>query len=172
MAEIFLSIGSNVEPESNFKRCALALSQQFNNSVWSPVYRSPAIGMTGADFYNAVVAANTEQSIESVDQTLKSIEEQQGRVRTENKFSSRTLDIDLLLYSEVVSDAPELVLPRPEITTAAHVLVPLTDLAPERIHPRLAKSYSTLLDELNNDQPDLANALEVVTLELPTQSSN
>ena len=145
MARILLSIGSNIEPEKNFKRCALALTAHFTDPVWSPIYRSAAVGMAGDDFLNAVVLAHTDQSVESITQLLKDIEHDHGRIRTANKFTSRTLDIDLLLYDDLVIDTPDITLPRTEISSAAHVLVPLVDLIPDEIHPVLNKTYRTLL---------------------------
>jgi len=111
-----------------------------------------------------VVSAHTNFAVESVTDVLKQIEEDQGRVRAANKFSSRTLDIDLLLYDEVTISTPSLSLPRDEITTAAHVLVPLVDLNPLGIHPQLDKTYQVLLNELKQSQPDFVEGLTLVTL--------
>ena len=102
MAQIFLSIGSNIEPELHFKRCAVSLEAHFENVKWSPLYRSKAVGMEGDDFLNAVVCAVTDLSVEKLYNTLNSIETDLGRVRSANKFSSRTMDIDLLLYDDLV----------------------------------------------------------------------
>lgn len=159
MARVLLSIGSNIEPEINFKRCAAALNTHFTDPRWSPVYRSAAVGMVGDDFLNAVVIAHTEQSIESITQLLRKIEHDHGRIRSANKFSSRTLDIDLLLYDHVVIDTPDITLPRTEISSAAHVLVPLVDLIPDEVHPVLKKTYQALLVDLEQKHPERINAI-------------
>jgi len=79
MAQIYLSIGSNIEPEINLQACAKNLADHFTSPIWSPVYRSAAVGMEGDDFLNAVVVAHTMQTVESVNNTLKLIEDNHGR---------------------------------------------------------------------------------------------
>jgi len=152
MAEVFLSIGSNIEPDLNFKQCAIALESAFTELVWSPIYQSAAMGMEGDDFLNAVVLAHTEKSVDWVVQTTRQIEDMQGRVRGANKFISRTLDIDLLLYDNKIINTEITKLPHEEISNTFHVLVPLVDLAPSKVHPIIGKTYSTLLEELLNKQ--------------------
>ncbi len=166
MAEIFLSIGSNIQPSANITRCALALDKHFHNVVWSSVYQSAAVGMTGDDFLNAVVSAETTDSINDVETTLKAIEKDQGRQRSSNKYMSRTLDIDLLLYSDVVLNTSAVELPRAEILTAAHVLVPLAELVPSNIHPVTKKTYSQLRDALIKTHADTTLGLQIVEFDL------
>jgi len=166
MASILLSIGSNIEPEFHFQQCAIALTKKFNNPVWSPVYRSVAVGMDGNDFLNAVVLANTDQTIDLIIELLKNIEHEHGRVRSANKFASRTLDVDLLLYDDIVLDAENITLPRTEITTAAYVLRPLADLIPNKVHPVLDKTYKALLDDLEHAQPEVKTSLSLVNINL------
>ncbi len=166
MASIYLSIGSNIKPEFHFQQCATALQQVFSNPVWSPVYRSAAVGMDADDFLNAVVSAQTDLSVDSTIELLKKIEVEHGRIRGENKFSSRTLDVDLLLYNDIVMDAENITLPRPEMTTAAYVLKPLADLSPSGIHPVFKKTYNTLLSDLKQNQPESVSGLSRVGLQL------
>lgn len=153
-------------------RCASALASRFTNTLWSPVYRSAAVGMQGDDFLNAVVQADTTLNISSTVAALKLIEQQLGRVRNENKFSSRTIDIDLLLYDDIVSndnpatDDHAVTLPRPEILDTAYVLVPLADMNPQGIHPELGKTYSELLDKLEQRKPTLRAELEKIWIKL------
>ena len=166
MARILLSIGSNIKPEYNFKRCAKALATHLDNPIWSPVYRSAAVGMEGDDFLNAVVLAQTDQSIHATTQLLKNIEREHGRVRTSDKFSSRTLDLDLLLYDDDVINTPDINIPRAEIINTAHVLIPLVDLVPDDIHPVLNKTYQALLSDLERSEPGLKQNLAEVILKL------
>lgn len=168
MARVFLSIGSNIDPEVHFQQCATALQANFSNPAWSPVYRSPAVGMEGDDFLNAVVVAQTDQSIETTVELLKQIEHEHGRIRGANKFTSRTLDIDLLLYDNVILDTAEITLPRTEITTAAHVLKPLADIEPQGVHPVLEKNYEVLLRNLEREQPGCITSLSLVSINLET----
>jgi 2-amino-4-hydroxy-6-hydroxymethyldihydropteridine diphosphokinase len=166
MARIFLSIGSNIEPELNLKSCASSLACHFTNPVWSPLYRSAAVGMVGDDFLNAMVMIHTEQSIESIYQLLKKIEDCHGRIRSTNKFTNRTLDIDLLLYNDAVMDTPNITLPSSEIITAAYVLIPLVDLAPDDMHPVTGKSYQDILKDLEHIHPDFRTNLHPISLNL------
>jgi len=148
VACFYLSIGSNIDPVSHFRQCAITLESAFTDVTWSPVYQSAAVGMEGDDFLNAVTRAHTEKSVDWVDATIKQIEDNQGRVRGVNKFTSRTLDLDLLLYDDLVLNKNSLTLPRDEIISALHVLQPLVDLAPTLCHPTIGKTYATLLSEL------------------------
>jgi len=166
MANIFLSVGSNIEPEIHFQQCARTLRDNFKHLVWSPVYRSAAVGMDGDDFLNAVVSATTDQAIESITELLKQIELKHGRIRTANKFTSRTLDLDLLLYDDVIINSANITLPRTDITTAVYVLRPLVDIAPYRVHPALDKTYNALLQELDKAQPECASSLTLTNLRL------
>lgn len=164
MAQIYLSIGSNIEPELHFKRCATMLEAQFEKLRWSPVYRSNAVGMVGEDFLNAVVSAHTALSVEQLGNTLNTIETDLGRVRSANKFSSRTMDIDLLLYDDLVINNTSINLPRDEIINTAHVLVPLVDLIPNAVHPVVGKSYGSLLTELVDKNPTAKSGLTLVSM--------
>ena len=166
MAQIYLSIGSNIDPEFHFKRCATMLEAQFEKLQWSPLYRSKAVGMVGEDFLNAVVSAHTALSVEQLGNTLNTIETDLGRVRGANKFSSRTMDIDLLLYDDLVVNGTRINLPRDEIVNTAHVLVPLVDLIPNAKHPVVGKTYSTLLDELVDKNPTVKSELTHVSMSL------
>lgn len=143
MNHIYLSLGSNIEPEKHLRCAMAALAQYFSDIESSPVYETPAFGFSGPCFLNSVVAAYTDQTITEVIATLKAIEVQQGRQRQQEKFSSRTLDIDLLLYNDCVTTRP-IVLPREEIYHRSFVLKPLSDLAPHKVDPVLKTTYLEL----------------------------
>jgi len=167
MARLFLSVGSNIEPESNIQQCAAAIQTHFSHPVWSPVYRSAAVGMVGDDFLNAVVLAHTHHSITATIDLLRQIEHEHGRIRSENKFTSRTLDIDLLLYDDIVKKTVQVTLPRAELTTAAHVLKPLVDIEPDGVHPVLKTTYSQLLSNLEQQSPGSISSLSAVSIPIP-----
>lgn len=135
MSRAFLGVGSNVDRERNIASCLNALRRRFGELTVSPIYRCPAVGFDGDDFFNLVVAVETELEPEALVTELHAIEAEHGRTRQGPKFSDRTLDIDLLLYDDRILDAPDLVLPRPEILERAFVLRPLADIAREVIHP-------------------------------------
>lgn len=142
MAEIFVSLGSNIDRERQLRRACVALRTAFGALDLSPVYESGAVGFDGPPFYNAVARADTALEIDAVLSTLRSIEDAQGRVREANSFHSRTLDLDLLLYDDLVLETPTVALPRDEILRYAFVLGPLADLAGAHRHPVSGTTYA------------------------------
>jgi 2-amino-4-hydroxy-6-hydroxymethyldihydropteridine diphosphokinase len=100
----------------------------------SRVFESEAVGFNGRPFYNLVVGADTELPLATLCQRLRAMEFAHGREPDAKKFAPRTLDLDLLLYGELVCETP-LVPPRGEILTNAFVLWPLAELAPTFRHP-------------------------------------
>jgi len=144
MPSVYLSLGSNIDRERNVRDGVTALRERFGRLCQSSIYEAPAEGFTGDDFYNLVVGFETQESIEAVARTLRQIEETHGRVREAPKLSSRTLDLDLLLYGrEIRIDRPPIV-PRDDITRYAFVLGPLAEIAAELSHPVLGKSIGEL----------------------------
>lgn len=152
--KIFISLGSNIERDKYTRAGLDGLARHFHNIQLSTVYESEAVGFAGSHFYNLVVSADTDMSVERVCQYLKQIEDQNGRVRGEKKFAPRTLDLDLLLYDDLVTEQG-VELPRAEITYNAFVLLPLSELAPDRIHPITLKSYQTMWSEYAQEKQKL-----------------
>ncbi len=114
MAQIYISLGSNVDREKHTRAGLQALHQSFGALQLSSLFESEAVGFDGKPFYNMVIGATTTKTMPEVAHLLKQIEADNGRVRGGKKFSPRTLDLDLLLYDDLVTD--ELVqLPRGEI---------------------------------------------------------
>jgi 2-amino-4-hydroxy-6-hydroxymethyldihydropteridine diphosphokinase len=150
MTSVFLSLGSNIQPQENLCRAIEQLQTQYDTLEYSKVYKSAAVGFDGPSFLNLAIRLQTEQSLEQVLQTLHTIEENCGRNRNAVKFSSRTVDIDLLLYGDLQTDSPTCVLPRPEILTYAFVLLPLSELIPNTIHPQKAQTYAQLWESFDH----------------------
>lgn len=142
--DIYISVGSNIEPDSNVRAALQALKQEFTSVTVSPVYRSAAVGFVGEDFLNLVVAAETRLSPSEVAARLQGIENRFGRDRSLPKFSARTLDLDLLLYDDVVLDSGGLHLPRAEIAKYGFVLAPLADIAGKRCHPSTGETFESM----------------------------
>ncbi|RDV28053.1 2-amino-4-hydroxy-6-hydroxymethyldihydropteridine diphosphokinase [Alteromonas aestuariivivens] len=140
---ILISVGSNIERSKHVRLARLALELHFESVKCSSVYESEAVGFHGEAFYNLVVEAQTSLSVEKVCEILKQIEAQNGRRKSDKKFSSRTLDLDLLTYDCAVIEQP-VVLPREEILTNAFVLWPLAELVPNNIHPIVKQTYRDL----------------------------
>ena len=101
-----------------------------------------------------VVGVNTELSLAQVAKTLRSIEFAHGRSKTAKKFSPRTLDLDLLLYDDIVAESPAQI-PRDEITKNAFVLWPLAEIAEHLPHPVVGQSYAQLWQQYDKKQQKL-----------------
>lgn len=135
MPEVFLGIGSNIERHKHIC-CALdMLADALGDLTVSSVYESDAVGFNGSPFYNLVVGVETELSLAELIQLIKRVEDVNGRDRSGPKFSPRTLDIDVLLYGERAGLYEGILLPRAEIVEYAHVLLPLAEIAAERMLP-------------------------------------
>ena len=143
MARIYISLGTNISPEKHLKAGLVDLQQYFGPLQLSRVFESESVGFKGTNFLNMVAAADTDLSIAQVVTTFKQIEQDNGRIRGGKKFSPRSLDIDLLLYDDVICDIP-VELPRGEILFNAFVLWPLAELVPNLSHPVTLQSYQTL----------------------------
>jgi len=151
MARIYISVGSNINRDFNIRGGVRMMAEHFGALTLSSVYESEAVGFSGDAFYNMVVGVETELAITDCISLLKQIEDQFGRVRGAEKFSGRTLDLDLLTYDQLVCDVP-VQLPRGEITENAFVLWPLAEIAPEQIHPLTQKSYAALWQSYSKSQ--------------------
>jgi 2-amino-4-hydroxy-6-hydroxymethyldihydropteridine diphosphokinase len=144
LVRCWLSLGSNIEPERQIPAAVESLQQEFGELIASPIYESEAVGFVGDNFHNLVVGIMTRLSPRELASSLRKIEAAHGRVRGAEKFTSRTLDIDLLTFGERVIDEPGVQVPRDEILRYAFVLRPLADVAPRELHPVVGRSYGEL----------------------------
>ncbi|MBE2295759.1 MAG: 2-amino-4-hydroxy-6-hydroxymethyldihydropteridine diphosphokinase [Phycisphaerales bacterium] len=134
-ARAYIGIGSNLEyPETQLRQAFRALAQLPASRcvACSPLYRSEAVGGPPGqpDYLNAAAAVDTTLSPEALLTALQTIETAQGRVRTV-RWGPRTLDLDLLLYDQLVLDGSRLILPHPRLHQRAFVVYPLYDIAPD-----------------------------------------
>jgi len=155
MATIFISIGSNINAHENIRLGLVDLAEVFSDIVNSTYYESEAVGFEGDNFINLVTKAETNLDIPSVAEKLHAIEDRHGRDRSGPKFSSRTLDLDLLLYDDEVYEKGKLQIPRDEILTNAFVLWPLAELIPDKRHPVVHKSYRDLWSQFDKSSQSL-----------------
>jgi 2-amino-4-hydroxy-6-hydroxymethyldihydropteridine diphosphokinase len=144
MPRVFVAAGSNVEPERNLARAAAELVREFPGIEFSPWYRNKAVGFEGADFINLVVGFDTELSVHEVVAKLRAIEALCGRPREAPKWAPRSMDLDILLYDELVCDEPGLKLPRPDLLKRPFMLGPMADLAPDLKHPTAGATIGEL----------------------------
>lgn len=135
MSTAWLGLGSNINAETHIRAAIDELTTQFETIKFSPAYASTAVGFEGEDFINLVARIETDMNPMELRQFLRDLEDRYGRKRDVPKFSDRSLDIDILLYDDLVVLSPVLEIPRAEITKYAHVLKPLADLEPDLFHP-------------------------------------
>lgn len=136
MSRALLSLGSNLAPETNLASAVRALRRQFDQVRLSPVYRTAAVGFEGGDFLNAGALIETSMTPQQLNDWLHALEDAHGRDRGGPRFGDRTLDIDIVLFDDLVLDGPgHLQIPRDDLRHA-FVLKPLVDIAPEYVEPR------------------------------------
>ncbi len=144
MARVYISIGSNIDKEKNIPSSIRALQEHFGEMEISNVYETKAVGFEGEDFHNLVVGFDTIQSPLEIAQILKQIEADHNRIRGKEQFESRTLDLDQLLYGDLVMQMEGVNVPHPDILRYNFVLKPLAELAGETMHPEEEKSIEEL----------------------------
>lgn len=154
-ARVYVSLGSNSDREVRIHLAVAALREQFGEIELSPVYDSAAVGFDGSDFLNLVAGIDTSLEVETVAAIFRSIEDQLGRDRTQPKYASRPIDLDILAYDDLILDVPGIRIPRPEIVENAFVLKPLQDIAAQQLHPETGESYAQLWQRMAPNAPRL-----------------
>jgi len=120
---VYLALGSNIDPEKYLPLAIEKLSKLVEVIATSSAWQTPAVGFEGDDFLNAVVLIETDLPSNDLKfEVLRKIESDLGRIRTKEKFAPRTLDIDILIYDDVLIDD--------EMWTQPHLAVPLAELYP------------------------------------------
>ncbi|MGY8874053.1 MAG: 2-amino-4-hydroxy-6-hydroxymethyldihydropteridine diphosphokinase [Gammaproteobacteria bacterium] len=142
MSSLHLNIGSNQDKRKNIRLALDSLEPHFTKITTSSLYESPSEGFIGGNFYNIGVNVETDKNINEVVNILHGIENSLGRDRNLPKFSSRIIDLDLVLYDDDIDD--KLNIPRRDILKYAFVLAPLAELNPNDIHPQERVSYLAL----------------------------
>ncbi|MGP8032523.1 MAG: 2-amino-4-hydroxy-6-hydroxymethyldihydropteridine diphosphokinase [Steroidobacteraceae bacterium] len=135
MPQVYVAAGSNVAPEKSLARAVAALAHEFPGAAFSAWYRNRAVGFAGDDFINLVAGFATQLPVGAVLARLHAIESACGRPRGAPRWAPRAMDLDVLLYGDLVCDEPGLQLPRPDLLKRAYMLGPLAQLAPHALHP-------------------------------------
>jgi len=149
---VLISIGSNIDREASTLACCQQLQQQFGQIRFSSIYDSPAFGFDGAPFFNLAALLQTDMPLKVLSEGFKALEETLGRLRQAEKFSSRTLDIDILTYDDWVGVHEGIQLPRAEMVEQAYVLLPVAELVPNWRHPQSQESYHDLWQNFAGDR--------------------
>jgi 2-amino-4-hydroxy-6-hydroxymethyldihydropteridine diphosphokinase len=152
---VHIGIGSNIDRENSIRGAVRELAAHYGPLTLSPVYESKAHGFEGNNFYNLVAGFDTEESIEHIKETLSHIESRFGRSRRENRLSARTLDLDLLLYADIVRHDSQVNLPHPDIQRYAFVLRPLADIAPDLRHPETGLTCARMWEQFGSGKLEI-----------------
>ncbi len=151
MIKSAIALGSNLGDSLNILETTISLLSQHPSIElisYSPWYQTTPIGPPQPDYLNGCAILETSLTPEDLLQTLLGIEQKFGRIRRE-KWGPRTLDLDLLLYGDVILDTPHLTIPHPLMVERAFVLVPLADIAATWVHPITKKMIQEHLNGLN-----------------------
>ena len=150
MNKAFIALGTNIEPREKHLNDALQLLVKEEGTTIqkkSSIYKTAPVGyMDQADFLNMVIEINTTLSSIDLLDSCQKIEQQLGRKRT-IRFGPRTIDLDILVYNQENSETERLILPHPRMHERAFVLVPLEEIAPQFVIPKIGKSVQDLLKD-------------------------
>ena len=158
MTQVYVGLGSNIEPLLNLPRAIAALSAHHEVQC-STAYRNPALGFEGDDFVNLVVGFATDASLAHVLALLKKTELDLGRDLSQPRFAPKLIDLDLLFYGDEVLRHDRVQLPPEEIDV--YYLGPLAELAPDWVNPVTGKTCAQTWAEAETTAPE-ATAVELV----------
>jgi 2-amino-4-hydroxy-6-hydroxymethyldihydropteridine diphosphokinase len=146
----FIALGSNIEPENHLLKALVRLQTVGEMEAISRAYRSKPIGgRKQPDFLNAAVLLAVDKEPAELRILLRKIETSLGRIRSEDKYAARTIDLDLVLLGDRVD--PEFPLPDPDILTREHLAVPLAELDPDFCHPTTHEALGAIANRLRSD---------------------
>jgi 2-amino-4-hydroxy-6-hydroxymethyldihydropteridine diphosphokinase len=152
MSRVYLGIGSNVDPKRHIREGVATLRAVFGPLLLSDVFESEAVGFEGDPFLNLVAAMDTDIRVADLQRLLRGIEAEFGRMPHQPRFSPRSLDVDILMVDDLAGDIEGVMLPRAEILENAFVLWPLSEIAPDVLHPVVGKPFAALWSAFDGRQ--------------------
>ena len=150
MKVVFLGVGTNLgDREKNLKEALAGIGKYIGRIICSSsVYETEPWGFHAEQqFLNIAAKVETELIPSEILKAILILETRLGRVRSENQYSSRTIDIDILFYGDEIINSEELKVPHPLLDKRKFVLVPLCEIEPELVHPGLKTSVKSLLEQ-------------------------
>ena len=150
MQQVFVSIGSNINPKENIKNAKVFLDELFD-CIYSKLYQTKAEGFEGNNFVNCVVGFKTSLLVAELKKHLKQIEFKMGRTEDQKGMSNRVIDLDIILYGDHVFEEDGFDIPSKDIEDYLFVLEPLAEIAGELRHPVSKMPFSELLKQLKAD---------------------
>jgi len=165
MTTVFLDIGSNIDRTENIQSCVDQLLIDFPGVIFSTAYESEAYGFEGDPFINLSARIQTDLSYQDLKTYLKNLEDRHARKRDNEKFIARTLDVDILLFGDLILQ-PEIDLPRAEILKFPFVLFPLSEIAADIIHPQQQKSIAEIVKISKLDENTLTKVKDFPILNM------
>ena len=155
MSIVYLGLGSNIRPEENLSLGVRELRRHYGEVDVSSVYRGAAIGFEGDDFLNLVLRVRSKETPVEICNEIERLHDLAGRNRSNEKWVSRPLDIDLLLYNDLIIDERPVRVPRSDILEYSFVLRPLAELAPDLVHPATGKTMLAHWQEFDAESQPL-----------------
>ena len=160
MPVVYLGVGSNIQRKKNIALSLSSLKTRYPDLECSSVYETESYGFEGDHFYNLIARFFTTETPQQVKSFLREIELQQGRPTNAEKFKPRTIDLDFLMYGDLISDEPGMQIPRDDVLQYSFVLEPFAELAPDERYPGSNKTYRELWDDyLQNQTPVASNKI-------------
>jgi 2-amino-4-hydroxy-6-hydroxymethyldihydropteridine diphosphokinase len=147
MTLVIISIGSNIDPELNIFKAKDLLLKAFNSCKFSSIYKSPAEGFEGPEFHNLALSIVTELNPGQLNILLKVLEKKLGRDETQRKFVNRVIDLDLIMYDDLIYSENGLELPSSDILEYLFVLKSVHEIAGDLRHPISKKTFTQILEE-------------------------
>jgi 2-amino-4-hydroxy-6-hydroxymethyldihydropteridine diphosphokinase len=153
--QVYIAIGSNLgNRKENYLEALARIAKLPKTRIIkeSSVYESEPLGDSKEWYVNGVIEIETEFKPEMLLKKLKNIERAMGRKKVRKRWGARIMDLDILLYDTAVLNKKNLKIPHPELHARKFVLVPLSEVAPQVIHPVLQATISELLVTLKDDK--------------------
>lgn len=153
MPAVYISVGSNIEPEKNIPAALRLLKKEVSITSVSTFYRTQPVGANGSpEFYNGAVRVDTVIGLRDLKfQMLHRIERTLSRTRGADPNAPRTIDLDIILYGDLVMRGPVLEMPNPDILTRPFVAIPIYEIAPDLILPDTGLPLAHLVKRMNCD---------------------